>query len=208
MARRKTWEAVKGEALEAVARERDVGYLDPGIGGYLEALNSIPGIATTSTCIGRVAIVEGVRHWGRGEGEESRIVYKTHGRVRPGDIARAMARGFRYLWLKATGPIIHLRTPLEDCAFHVLSIARESGFKHSGVISRGGPGGLVLELLSAPQLAAPLVWEGAWLVVGEDALGALASAANLVVSEGRERLEEFTRRLSSMPGPCGASSTR
>jgi len=206
VARRREWTRVREEALRAVEEERDIGYLDPGISGILERLNALPLVATTSSCIGRIALVEGEWHWERDEG--ARIVYKTHGTLREEDILTVIARGYKNLWLKATGPILHIRTPTMDCALHILSAARRAGFKHSGIISAGSPGGIVVELIAATQIYAPLILEGRRLVrLDRESLAQLVKTANETVQEGRRRLEELARILASEPGAC-ADSTR
>lgn len=202
MSRRKPWARVKEDSVNSILVERDIGYLDVGIAPILESLNSLKGVATTSSCIGRVALVEGPFHWGRDE--DSRIAYKTHSRITPEAILRVMSRGFTDLWLKATGPILHARTSSLDCALHLLGKARESGFKHSGVISHGGPGGSVVEIMSASQLSAPLIVGGVVVVrMGRDYLEALAGRANATVEEGRRRLRLLVDSLLTDPGPCG-----
>ena len=207
MARRKPWGDVKRDAANSVFVERDVGYLDPGIAPILESLNSVPLLATTSSCIGRIALVEGERHWGRDE--DARIVYKTHGTLRVEDLYRVAGRGFRDLWLKATGPILHVRTPSLECALHLLSHARRAGFKHSGIISMGSPGGIVVELTAAPQLYAPLIVGGRRLYrLDHSSLEALVETANRTVEEGRRRLYHLAESDSRDPGACAASSTR
>lgn len=202
MARRKPWVRVKDDAVGSVLLERDVGYLDIGIGPVLERLNSVKKIATTSSCLGRVSLVEGAVHWGRDDG--SRIAYKTHGKISPELILRVLSRGFSNLWLKATGPILHARSSSLECALHVLLKARENGFKHSGIISHGGPGGTVVELMSASQLAVPLVVDGIVVVrTSREYLEALARRANETVQEGRRRLNSFVDALLADQGPCG-----
>ncbi len=190
-----------GEGLkDVIVGERDVGYLDPGIAGVLEALNSLEKVETTSSCIGRITMVEGPVHWARDP--ESRIVFKTHGTITPHDILRVVGRGYRNLWLKATGPILHLATPSIECATHILSLARGYGFKHSGILS-AKPGRIVVELLSASQLAAPLVLEGTVLIsLSEESLSSLARVANEAVEWGRRGLEGLVSALTSAPGPC------
>ncbi len=200
MARKRQWSKVKEEARDIVVKERDIGYLDPGIEEIINILNGIPGIATTSSCIGRVTIIEGVVHWGR-DGD-SRILYKTHGLLKPVDIEKILSRGFRNAWLKATGPILHVRTKTLECALHLLSKARETGFKHSGIISYSQEGGAVVELLSASQMAAPIVINGVSIVKTGSHLELLAGKANSVVEEGRSRLYSLVSELMRNPGPC------
>ncbi len=183
-----------------ILEEKDVGYLDPGISRVLEVLNSIKGLTTTSSCIGRVVLVEGKVHWGREK--DSRILYKTHDQIRPQDILRVIARGFENVWLKATGPIMHVRTRGLDCAIHLLEKARRSGFKHSGIIAYNN-NEAVVELLSAPQMASPIVIEGVIVVRTGPQLEYLAGRANMVVESGRQRLFSLSNSISSDPGPCG-----
>jgi len=204
LARKKDWSRIKEEAQRATGTERDIGYLDPGIGGILEEINRIPLVATTSSCLGRIALVEGRWHWERDEG--ARIVYKTHGALRVEDVLIALSRGYDYLWLKATGPILHLRTPSLDCALHILGLARESGFKHSGIIS-GSDAGFVVELIAATQLYTPLVLDGRRIVrLDWESLSRLVEAANSTVSEGRRRLQALVKAFSDGPGACSGST--
>ncbi|MCS7107140.1 MAG: hypothetical protein NZ902_03440 [Acidilobaceae archaeon] len=183
------WEEYKGRLLVQLREERLIGYLDPGAERYLELLNSPRLVVTTSSCIGRITVVEGEWHWLR---EGARIVFKTHDPVSPEELER-VARRFRgRLWVKLTGPIFHLRTPSLRCASKLLSHARSSGFKHSGVISLS-PRGHTVELMSGVQLALPLL---------DRELGELAGILNGALEEGRRRLDELASRISRDPGAC------
>ena len=197
----RSWEWSKRKAAQAIVEERDVGYLDPGIASILEKLNSLPGLATTSSCIGRVALVEGTVHWGRDE--DSRILYKTHGEITVEEIMRVVSRGTPDVWLKATGPIMHVRARSLDCAIHLLSLARESGFKHSGIIAHSRGGGSVIELLSAAQMAVPLVVGGSPIFSSTRQLALIVEKANMIVREGRVRLAKLVDQIAESPGSCG-----
>ncbi len=202
MTRRRQWSRVKDEAMRVTVTERDVGYLDPGIGGLLDVFNRMGRLATTSSCIGRIALVEGKVHWGR-DGE-SRIVYKTHSHLTPEELVRVLSRGYQNLWLKATGPIMHMRTNSVECARYLLEKAREHGFKHSGIISYDGSSGVVVELMSASQISTPLVVDGVIVVkLGRRHLEALVRRANGAIEEGRRRLSSLASELSTNPGACG-----
>jgi len=189
----------KSSIDDVIIEERDVGYLDPGIEAVLRTLNSLEGVSTTSSCIGRVALVEGKYYWGRDE--DSRIIYKTHGRITGSKILEVLSRGFSDVWLRASGPILHLRVSSIDCALHILGAARPYGFKHSGIIAVGED--VVVELMSAAQMSMPLRVEGRTVVrTDPGSLEALAGLANSVVEEGRSRLYRLASALSSSPGPC------
>lgn len=200
MGRRETFRDYKAGLRDILIEERDIGYLDPGIEDVLDRLNSLRGVATLSTCIGRVSIVEAEKPWERGE-EASRVVYKTHGAVGEEDIERILSLGLCNLWLKASGPIMHLRVASLECALHILGYARRSGFKHSGIISVGGERGVVIELMSATQVTMPLRIACKDLVY-PGRTGIVAEIANNTVEEGRRRLSELVSLLASDPGPC------
>lgn len=200
MGRREPFERLKSELPRRLLEERDIGYLDPGIEELLDAINSVPGLATTSTCTGRAAIVEAKAPWERGEAE-SRIVYKTHGPLDPLEIARAVSGPYCDLWLKIGPPIIHVRARSLDCAIHLLGLARRAGFKHSGIISAGGPSGVAVEIMSGAQVSFPLRLSCRDLL-RPGAETELAGLARLVMEENRERLRRLAKMIRGDPGPC------
>lgn len=176
--------------------ERLVGYLDPGMEDVLARLNSTGWFSTTSSCSGRITVIEGYWPWERRE--TTRIVFKSHKPVDASLVALVMARGFDNLWLKVTGPIIHARIPV-SCARAVLEVARSSGFKHSGLISIDETEAVV-ELVSAVSLTAPLILSGRFLVAGE-ALEAIVARANEALTEGWKRLRRLADSIPS--AGCG-----
>ena len=181
---------------EVLLEERLVGYLDPGAEEYLLKINGA-GVLTSSSCTGRITIVEGRWHWLR---DEARVVYKTHKEIGPEVLARVLSRPFDDLWLKVTGPIIHARVPSLECAVKVLEVARSAGFKHSGVLHASPREGYVIELLSAVQITLPLKLDGRFLV-SPDALNELAKMANEALHEGWSRLSRLADSLLNITCP-------
>ena len=184
---------LKPNTRAVLLEERIIGYLDPGAERFLIAMNKPPKLYTTSSCTGRITVVEGRYHWLR---DEARIVYKTHTPITASELRRVLSRPFRDLWLKATGPIIHLRAATIECALQVLEASRQAGFKHSGIISKGVEG-FTIEVMSSLQIHAPLRMDGKDLHTPE-ALESLASLANHVLEEGWKRLEELSAALPSL----------
>lgn len=181
------------EIESVLVEERLIGYLDPGAEKILLALNRVPRISTTSSCMGRITIVEGEWHWLR---EDARIVYKTHSPITVDEVEKVMSRGFDNLWFKATGPILHLRVHGIQCALSILARARNHGFKHSGIISAsiGEDENLVLEIMSSLAIAAPLVAEGRRLL-STDALSTIVGMANSILETGRANLDKFVKEV-------------
>lgn len=178
------------EQLDWMLEERMLGYLDPGIERLLDYINSFKAIETTSSCVGRISIIESRFPWERREG--SRIVFKKHSEVTPEEIAQVMVRFDTTLWLKVTGPILHLRVYKPECASEVLRMARMSGFKHSGAISMGDS--VIVEIHSPTQMIVPLRINGL-IVVRGDALRSVTRMANDILKEGRSRLDRLIRNM-------------
>jgi tRNA wybutosine-synthesizing protein 3 len=202
MARREPFQKFKRSLERMLVEERDIGYLDPGIEPLLDVINSLPQIATTSTCTGRIALVEAARPWERGE-ENYRVVFKTHTGITLERLLQVISQGYCNLWMKVSPPIIHARVATLDCARHLLYIARTAGFKHSGIISPGGESGIVVEFMSGAQLTIPLVISCQRVYSASvQALQSIVDKANETLRENRLRLENLASLLSRQPGPC------
>ncbi len=199
MARRRSWSRLKEQVWSMIEEDRLIGYLDPGIEEVLGKLNRIPLIATTSSCIGRITIIDGVRPWDR---RDSLIVYKTHTRPMPSEVHRVLSRPFRNLWIKATGPILHLRTPSIQCASWTLEVFRPHGFKHSGIISLDQARGYTVELMSGVDVTAPIRLDGRDIVEPGRVQEILDRVMDYI-EDARRGLAEAAERLEASPGPCG-----
>lgn len=198
------WVSYKESVVREILEDSVIGYLDPGILELLLRLNRLKRLATTSSCTGRITIIEGERHWDR---NASRIVYKTHTGISPEIFSRVLKGPFDNLWLKVSGPILHIRTVSIECALHILGKARLHGFKHSGIayVKPEEVGGIVVEVMSSIDVAAPLKIGGTVLVdLGETAK--IVETANRFLAEGKKRLEDLVSDLTSDPGPCDEAS--
>ncbi len=195
------WYEFKNKYLDSLLEERLVSYLDPGAEEILYKINSLENVVTTSSCIGRITIVEAEFPWERRE--DSRIVLKTHSKVDEFKIALVLSRDLAPLWLKVTGPIIHFRIKNFECASALLNIARRSGFKHSGIISidERGPSCCTVEINSPTQMIVPLKTKKKVLIRGND-LKVLVLLANEILFEGRKRLRNLVSNIDSIKDFC------
>ncbi len=138
---------------DVLVGERNIGYLDPGIDNLLIKLNNKL-IKTTSTCTGRITVVEGEHPWERGS-DGSRILYKTHIKLNKYVLIEKIKSPPCFLWLRVSGPILHMRVASLECALYLIKNSRKYGFKHSGIISLSNDE-YVVELMSGSQLMIPL----------------------------------------------------
>ncbi|MGC8566410.1 MAG: tRNA-wybutosine modification methyltransferase TYW3 [Caldisphaera sp.] len=177
---------------EILLLERIIGYLDPFAEEYLIKLNNNE-ISTSSSCMGRITVIEGKWHWER---NRARIVLKSHKPITIYDLSNVIARPFDNLWLKVTGPIIHLKTNKISCAFLILDSARKSGFKHSGIFSNSN-GLYTVELLSAIQIAMPLKINNTY-TINPSSLNNVIEIANNALLEGHRRLNKLVELTSEI----------
>jgi len=188
---RRLWERRKEEFHRRMVEDREIGYLDPGIEEVLEEFFRRPKAYTTSSCSGRVTIVDAPWPWSR---DESSIVYRSHSPVSVEEVEGILRqKAVHTLWLIAAGPIIHVETMDMEEAFSILEAARQAGFKHSGILSASGKGFLV-ELQTGVRMTIPLK-TGEKLLVSPERLPLIVEMANRAVAEGRRRLERLKEEL-------------
>lgn len=189
----KQWLRRKEEFRQRVAEDREIGYLDPGIEDVLQRFFERPKSYTTSSCSGRITIVDAERPWTR---DGSTVVYRTHDPASLNEVMGVLSKPATHtFWLIAAGPIIHVICYDEEEAYEVLRIARDAGFKHSGILSKTSKG-VIVELRTGIRIVAPLK-EGNRMLVGEGYVAKLLEYANRAVAEGRERLRRLSRLLDA-----------
>ena len=179
--------------------ERNIGYLDPEIDKLLIKLNKLDKIETTSTCTGRITIVEGEMPWERGQGG-SRILYKTHDKISYNKIIEKITTESCHIWVRVSGAILHIRTPSLECAQYLVKSARQFGFKHSGIISIGD-NSIVVELMSGAQYMAPLKIN-CNEIINRNKLNLIINHLNKTLYINKKRLYEMIEYFVSNNGPC------
>ena len=180
--------------------DKEIGYLDPGIESLLEAFFEKEGLYTTSSCIGRITILHGLYPWDR---DSTSIIFKKHGKIGKETVLNYL-RGASYenIWLRVTGPIIHVICKDEKWAQWIIDLARKSGFKHSCIFSLKD--GIVVEIMSSIQVTMPLKIEGT-PVVCEDKLPIIVALVNSLWERGVTSAESLRKLIESSPEPSSTS---
>jgi len=111
----------------------------------------------------------------------ARIIFKNHFKIEREDIEKAISDQGR-LWLVVQGPILHVYSKDLEEAFKVLEIARNAGFKHSGVLVRNEIG--YLEELRTGVKVTQLLYRGINVEL-------MCEIANEVLNKGKERLRKL-----------------
>jgi len=187
----KLWRKRREEAYKRLWEDLEIGYLDEDLLDILLEFFKRPESYTTSSCSGRIVVVDSRMPWER---RDATIIFKKHAPISLDEIKDLLKQPVLYrLWLVASGPIIHVVTLTAKEALKVLRIAREAGFKHSGVMSASRKGYLV-ELRTGIRLAVLLKTPNG-LVVNEQGLNEVVKAVNEALIEGKKRLNRLLEAL-------------
>ncbi|MEM2512199.1 MAG: hypothetical protein QXX61_03585 [Ignisphaera sp.] len=179
------WLKRREEAYRRFLEDIEIGYADKDIVDFIKHIFAKEKIFTTSSCSGRITIVDALYPWLR---EESYIVFKKHEPVSVDEIIVVIQQQpLHRLWLISSGPIVHFVAVNLDTAYRILQIARESGFKHSGIISMSIDG-IVVEIISGTWTSFLLRDGDVWFTNNIDKIVAVA---NEVLIEGKKRLEKL-----------------
>jgi len=185
----KLWRSKREEAYKRFLEDIEIGYVDRDVRELIEFVFTKRNVFTTSSCSGRVTVVDATYPWLR---EETDILFKKHDSISVREILPILnQKALHRLWLIVSGPIIHFNALDLNTAIKLLTIARNAGFKHSGIISIGS-GGIVVEIVSG-------IWVPFLLKDGDEImvknLEHVVSLANNMLYEGKAKLEKLFKFL-------------
>lgn len=168
-----------------------VGDADEGILGLLKTVNSSVDYYTTSSCAGRIQLFQDL-----GSKIESQPIACWHRKVEYSEVAEEFKKVKGVLYFKCEPPILHIAARNIEAARKLLIVARESGFKHSGVQSIK-PERVMVELISTENIDAPIANEGKKLVTDEY-LGYLVGLANKKHSKAQTKIRKLKKNIKAL----------
>lgn len=189
---RDIWLRHRDEAYRRFLEDIEIGYADKDIIDFIRLVFAKKNVYTTSSCSGRITIVDALYPWSR---DESYVVFKKHEPVTSSEVLSIIVQQPMYrFWLISSGPIIHFVAADLESALKVLRIAHESGFKHSGIISLSSSG-IVVEVVSGTWTSFILKDRDKVLVKDLDGV---VSIANDILIEGKKRLEKLFKAFKEV----------
>lgn len=189
------WRRRKELAWRRVWEDLEIGYLDRDLLPVIVVVNSDNELFTTSSCSGRIVVMDADYPWTR---EETGIIFKSHVPVRPEDLAFLYRlKPHKKIWVVVTGPILHVSSSTRRKAVKVLEVARRAGFKHSGIMHVGKTRGVFLELVTGIYVS-QLIMTSVEVFVSEEKLVGLLRVLNAALLEGKRRLQRLYFELSKI----------
>jgi len=167
--------------------------IDDKILPILTILNGMEGYYTSSSCAGRIVLLQIPRI---GDKQGAVFLGIWHRIISPGEITTAAANATQgLLWLLAQAPILHIGAQTPQLADTLVKTAVSCGFKNSAMKSTGKK--IVIELSSTERLDAPIGRDGR-LFCEKEYLHLLTEIANEVIERSQQKLIRFEKNLKKM----------
>jgi tRNA wybutosine-synthesizing protein 3 len=177
------------QSLDAACAEQKV---DEGIRSILTLINGIEGFYTSSSCAGRIVLLEIPRI---GDKRRAKFLGIWHRTVQAEEITVAASSATTgLLWLLAQAPILHIGVQTPALADAMIKTAVSCGFKNSAIKSTGKK--IVIEVCSTERLDAPVGRDG-HLFCEQNYLFLLVDIANEVIERSRKKLAKFEKKLAN-----------
>ena len=183
----------RAKAMKQLAEARKEGKADEDIAELVDLINSDKDLYTTSSCAGRICVLETPREHQK---LESEWLGKWHRKVTLQDLQAALKKHTKNVaFLQSECPILHVVARDLEGAESILFAAQQSGFKRSG-IQAINPERVLVEICSTESLEVPLA-EGGKMLVDDEYLKYLVGIANTKFESGRKKLERLQKKLKT-----------
>lgn len=161
------------------------GTVDEQIIKLLDTINSKEGFYTTSSCAGRILLVEiGMKK------DDSRFIFSAHRKVRAEEILAALNQKTKdKVVLQQQNIILHIACKDIGRAKEILECSKAIGLKHTGIISIT-PRRIIIEIRNPVGMSLTVKQYGK-TIISEDYL-------RLIIAEMNEKLEENYRKLEKL----------
>ncbi len=166
------------------------GHIDSQIKPLVDMINSLPDFYTTSSCAGRTVFLERISK----KKYDSNWLFISHEPINFEDINKSLKITKNKIWFKAEPPIVHLCARTVDAAQKFLAIAKQAGFKRSGIISINDSR-IVIELIGSVRVDTLIAEEGR-LLITKDYLSVLVREANTAMEINRRSLRKMKELIS------------
>jgi tRNA wybutosine-synthesizing protein 3 len=183
-----TFELDKKNILGKIDKSQK-GAIDKDIQELIDLINSKEDYYTTSSCSGRIVVIEMPES---GRKDEAKWLLVKHGPVTAEEIKEAV-KSEEDVWLKQEGMILHVCCKNIEAAEKLVNIAKNSGFKRTGMITVNKR--YVVEVVSTENVSTILAKKGKILVTDEY-LTELVSECNKKLKQNKKKIDKFIYSFS------------
>ncbi|XP_026229401.1 tRNA wybutosine-synthesizing protein 3 homolog [Anabas testudineus] len=169
------------------------GSVDQDIEHVVSQLNSCEQYFTTSSCSGRIIVIDAAPDSSDVQKRNCVWLFVTHQPCTSDDVVSAVAESTRDAVLKFEPFVLHVQCRRLEDAQLVHSVAINSGFRNSG-LTIGKTGKIIMAVRSTHSLEVPLSHKGK-LLVGHEYINFLTQMANQKMEENLRRIQRFYQNL-------------
>ena len=158
----------------------------------LTHMNNLSGYVTTSSCAGRIVIMELPV-----VGDKKNAIFhgKYHRQITFDDIQESIQKYIKgQLWFIVQSPIFHIACASLDQADKLVKIGISAGFKHSGFKTTNDR--IIVELCSTERMDVPIGIDGT-IIVQNTYLDHLIIYANNLIKRGQVKLKRLEKTLQN-----------
>lgn len=165
------------------------GDVDEQIIPLINYINSLNNYYTTSSCSGRIQLLTEAA-----AKPEVKWLYVTHEIADENKIIDTLKNEIPHdrIWLRQENMILHVACRTMQDADVLLKIARDAGFRRSGIIADSNI--IIVEICSTEKMDVPLSDNGK-LVVEDNYVKFVVKIANEKFLKGKEKLKRFERDI-------------
>ena len=183
----------KENALKSLSDDYECKKVDEGVFQVLELINKMEGFYTSSSCAGRIVLLEIPQI---GDKRGARFLGIWHRSIEVKEVMIAITKAKKgFLWLLAQAPIFHIGAQTLDLANMMVKTAVSCGFKNSAVKSTEKK--INIEICSTERLDAPIGKDGC-LFCDEDYLSLLGEVSNEVIERSQKKLNKFIKKIQTL----------
>lgn len=160
------------------------GAVDSDIQELVDLINSKDEYYTTSSCSGRIVVLE-VSESGRKD--EAKWLLVKHEPVTLDEVKNSL-KSKEDAWLKEEGMILHVCCKTIEDAEKLVNLAKNNGFKRTGMITVNKR--YVVEIISTENVSTILAKKGK-IIVDDEYLSALIEECNKKIEKNKEKIDKF-----------------
>lgn len=160
------------------------GSIDKDIQKLVDLLNSKDEYYTTSSCSGRIVLIELPES---GRKDEAKWLLVKHGPVTADEIKEAM-KSEKDVWLKEEGMILHVCCRDIEAAEKLVNITKNSGFKRTGMITVNKR--YIVEIVSTENISTILAKRGK-ILAGDEYISELVFECNKKLEQNKKKIDKF-----------------
>lgn len=157
-----------------------IGGIDKPIQDLCNIINENDNYYTTSSCSGRIVLRDGF------EKTISKWLFVSHNEIKLEDIKPFLNK--KEVWIRSEPMILHIACKTIDDAINLVNLARNNGFKRSGIQSLRKN---IVEISCSSSIINTILTKDSKLLVDEEYLSILVDECNNKLKKTHEKIKRF-----------------